>query len=403
MVGVLARIEAGESAWKDEVEAARRKIPPDADLAALVKKAVDGMSLSDDDFEAETHAAFGLWLDRDPAAALAWLGLTNCDRSMYPLGSELERWMVAGGYRQLQDYIDRCPLAAGLLKEAADRLASERGPDLALEIGAVLKDPLDRCNLFANSFDEPEEFTGRLARLRSVMNEWEAQSFLRGTLSQTLPTAALLEEIRTAGFPPAALAKYEEWFTEASKPEPLEPEPDPSAVATIPRFEIRSADQDVAEIGSFVPGFMEWHEAVKNGRMAPGELFSRVREAWPEAAGKEQNIRRVIARAAIPADPVGALRWLREAGTEEEWRKGLSGELSGINPEQIAAVLADLPPGTELTEDSRNDITRDLASWRQSDPEGYAAAMQGMAGDDRNRVFAGLMQNASEADTEGSP
>lgn len=376
-----------EPTWLEEIEAARAAMPAGTDFAALLAKALEAMPPDGNDFSAEAVAAFGLWLERDPTAAMAWMGLTGRDRTMYDFDSELERWMKAGADRQLDDYLKRFPLATMLLMEAAGEVAEDRGPDYALELAATLTNAQAR-NEFLDSALDSDHFAGRLAKLRALMNDTRAGEFLTGEVRYMgLPAPDFLAEIRAAGFPPAALQEYEQWLANRTEEDAAEQ----AAAPTPEELAQRVREGSYSALVEALPDLREWCTAVDEGRLTPEELLSRAREAWPQAATAESRVRSFVATETMAADPVGTMRWLRETGTEEEWRKVLDGSLHGLNAEQMAAVLADLPPGTELKETSSGWITGELMTWLRSDPEAYAAAHGQMAGDERNQSFLKLM------------
>ena len=385
--------------WLEQVAAARAAMPAGTDYAALLDKVLAALPPGDDaEFGAEGVAAFGLWLDRDPAAALTWAGRTNRDHWMGFFSCEVERWLAAGAHSQVQDYLDRFPLAQHLLLQAAEEITEDRGPDFALDLAARLTNPKQRYE-FLDSALASDELAGRLVKFRALLNDLQAREFLLQDIRYMgAPSAEFLAEIRAAGFPPSALEKYEEWVETSGAQKDENPVPDHSP-ETIAR-ELKEGS--IEGLTYAVPQFWDWRKMVGEGRMTPQEMLDRMREAWPPAAGVEPQIRALIFPELMPIDPVETLRWLRESGGDEEWRTAMSGHFAGLTAEQMAAVLADLPPGAELTEWERGSLGRELGQWLRTDPDGYAAARERMAGDDRQQAFAAMMDRLAAAKAQES-
>lgn len=395
--------DENEPEWEEQVAAARRKFPPGGDPAAILAKAIAGLKDEGDDLTAEQTAAFGIWLDRDPAAAFAWLGPSSRDFFLTELGDEVHRWLAGGGYQHLNEYLDRFPLATDSLISAAQELVEERGLAFALNLAGTLQDPGERTNLIYQSISEVEDLSGHVAALRSCLNPVQAGSFLENDLVDFgLPPPALLEEIRKAGFPEKALATYEEWIREKQE------KGDEGEVRDERLWQNSSplaAGQGASRLGidqvvENAPEFRTWCDEVNAGRLDPAEVMARLLEAWPETPepGTMEQLRSHVTSTLLETAPVETLHWLHEAGDEREWWAALRQALqsSKVNPEQIAEVVATLPPDTELGVTEERYIGQRLKQWLNEDPQGFGAAEQQMAVDGTTQIMNALMLEQRE-------
>ena len=386
-----------EPEWSEQVDAAERKLLASGrDPAAILKElssSKEAQELAGIDFNAEHSAAFRLWIARDPAAALAWAGPIERDHGGDDFAEELKRWIGSGGHLKVGEYLDRFPLIADNLFNAAEHMAVERGPAFTLELAAKLTDPEERTTILHDGFDEIEKFSGHLAQLRGLMNDLEATYFLMGHLTNFgRIEPELLEEIRQAGFPAKALAKFESFLGE----EYGDQEGDSEGPLERGDFRRMAANgsggpadlldlriMHISDIRSQVPEFKDWHADVIDRRLTPAELMTRLAEAWPLAAQPEAQavLRRTIGPSLMKTAPVETLRWLRESDGgdwQEDWQT-MGGQLDSLNPEQIASVVADLPPDMELTENDIRTIRGELADWHEKDAVAYRQAEQRLA------------------------
>ncbi len=414
-----------ERSYEDRIAAARAKLPPGTDPADYLAKAFAKLTPNylpkailefrseeplrpDEQPGMESAAAFGMWLDADPAAALAWAGPAARDFDLSGFSREVARWLAAGAYRRLGEYLDRFPLTEDLLLGAARMLAQEREPALAVTMAASLQDSRERLQILLLSFMLGEErMKGQMAAARALLQERDYRDFLLYLLKGIpKPGADMVDEIRQAGFPPALVAAYEKGVAEGiyaaaeasgwvdpswlMQRKPAEPEP----------FESLAEEHHLPPLREQMPDLDDLQSAMVTGRMPPEDAMARFAEAWPESRGNpelQQEIRGILAGSLSEAAPVEALRWLRESGTPQQYSRLLEKCFFRAHPEQSAAIIADLPAGTELSEDHRGRIKGQIGYWDAYDTEGFDAAVERMAADDTQLLMATFMREEQEA------
>lgn len=201
----------------DLLAAAKAAIPADADVAAMVKAATLDPDL---EISAATRAAFGLWADRDPVAALRWL--TEWQRSAfhpYELKAEFIRHLHEAGLAKLGGYLRAVPRAGEFLipeftmtpaKTRYSRSGGQGGlfePGEILQAAATLDSPGERYSLLRCCFRSMDQCTSNLARIRGMLDERNAAAFL-GLIGGGPPSDGFLKELEDAGFPPYAIRQF---------------------------------------------------------------------------------------------------------------------------------------------------------------------------------------------------
>lgn len=364
-----AEAEEEDRPYAEKLAEAQAKIPPGTDLRDYLAKALARRKWGEDP-DMQAIAAFGMWLERDPAAAVEWAGLTGRDIDLKVFTTELAHWLDASGCRELGDFYKRFPLAVSLLLDAAKELAAEREPAQALAVAAAVPDPGERLRMINSIFfgEDPKSLQGQVAAVRAMLGEKECHRFLIDLLLRGGTQAEdLLDEIRAAGFSDLLLAKFEGSLEEKRESD---------------KEKERESQQDTALPPlRDVPNTRELESAIASGRLAPEESIALIAKTWPEASTPEgaAEFRKSLADSLYSKVPLEMLHWLRECGTQEQWRKQFNygfGGMSTLQPEQIEGVLAELPAGMELGESERNGISRRFQDWFGEDPDGYLAAAQ---------------------------
>ena len=212
--------EADEEEELDEaaqLAAAKAAIPAGADVAALVKASAD----PDSWVSIETRAAFGLWVDRDPVAALRWL--TEWRRDTYlaarDLDAEFTRHLLEGGLAKLGFYLREVPLARDFLLSAATeesisscfgsvtRPADKLGSAEILQVASTLDSPGERLSFLRGHFSSVERCLSHLPQIRALLDDRSAARFLAEIHGGEL-TPEQAAELEAAGFPAHALAQF---------------------------------------------------------------------------------------------------------------------------------------------------------------------------------------------------
>ncbi len=373
--------------YAERLAEARAKIPPGTDLRDYLAKAIASRKRGEE-IDMQAIAAFGMWLERDPAAAVEWAGLTDRDTYMKAFTTELAHWLDAGECRQLGDLYKRFPLAKSLLLDAAKELAGEREPAQALAVAAAVPDPGERLRMIDAIFsgEEEQSLKGHVAAVRAMLGEKECYSFLSNVLDRDGPQVQdLLDEIRAAGFSAELLAKFEQ-AVEQKREFDREKEKEKEERS---QEEEHESNQEIGlpAMNDWVPDFEELESSITSGRLAPEESIALIAATWPVANTPEgaAEIRERLAGYLSHKAPLEMLRWLRESGTQEQWRKQLAdclGYSGYLKPEQIEGVIAELPAGTELGERERDSITAQFREWFDKDPDGYLAAAQRIEAED---------------------
>ncbi|WP_035613492.1 hypothetical protein [Haloferula sp. BvORR071] len=409
--------------WREQVAAARAKIPAGADLAALVKKGMEearrlapvGTDLQSwleaDGWDmvplsAETCAAYALWLEQDPAAALRWFELNDHGSSTIRVRDEMKLWVQEGGrYRDLARLVAEYPQAAGALRQFAGEAAAQEGPQVLLDLAAGMSRFEDRVVLVYELLDRKKPVAGQIAGMLAVLQEGQGARILLESLSSRADFAENLEEIRTAGFPPGLLAECEKQFAAAQQKESSGAD----KTHDDERKEIQKTgsltDQLREEVGlqwwnenyrclpssvyKALPEMYQWCQAARDGRIPLEEVMTRARAGWPAVAAQEEELRVLLAWQLMPERPLETLEWLQESGIERGKYPDLS--KSHLSIEQISAVLQGYPGGYQLQGDEEIAAVSQLFSdWHGRDPQACLAALEKFP-DERVREHASGM------------
>lgn len=190
------------------VAAARAAIPAAADVAAMVKA---GAADPDLELSPETLAAFGLWVDREPVAALRWFaGWPGDGASTSGLVDEIGRHLEEGGVEHLALYLKEAPALRDLLIDEVESIADAAEPEFTLRLVASLDSMPDRLQCLKNrfGFGSPDRMKGHLAEIRRLLDDGAASEILGSFGRRAGDDTELTSELERAGFPAYAIGQF---------------------------------------------------------------------------------------------------------------------------------------------------------------------------------------------------
>ena len=382
-----------------EVAAAKAKIPADADPAAMVMAGTKGQN----EVSAETVAAFGLWIDRDPVAALRWFGTWDPKYASSDFDPELQRHLEAGGLAMVDHYLQEAPLSRGCLFHEIKNTTEDRGPDFALDLAGGLSDPEDRLELLNTVFSDPEELKGKLAKIRGMLPDHEANALVEGLEDDDAYTG-VAEELHQAGFPADLLASLDarhapEEEESTGTEEDLKNDKElPRDMAERIRLEVANGRPDRliyydAEFREMVPDFHHWCRELEEGRIPPQEVIARMQAVVPGSEALGDQLRSIVLQGSFGVNPRQALEWLRSTGGEwqESFRQLVRSAGYHAPPELLESVVRDAYAGEEVPASVEDDIVGAYGRWSDYDPQGCRDAMEKMpVGSLRQKLEAAL-------------
>lgn len=370
------------------IEQARSLIRSGDDAAGMVREAIRRAEKPD----AEVLAAFGLWLEHDPAAALREIQ-DQMTTGHWQYREEIARHFGRQGLAKLQELLDVAPKSKRiLLISAYESLPENGGVELALEAAAGLRRQRDRLELL-NYGSTAEKMRGHLGQAAGLFDKAGAVAFLGGLqLGPQTDLAALQEEARNAGFPPEALAaldraaKPSEWEAEGVKNGErlarVKEQPGLFAEAIAKELEDRGQVGFLQTRDTFrgdgwkvvAPDFEEWQTEVARGALDPAGLYAKLMETVPGSERISEPLLASAALASFGAEPVKTIEWLKQTGPD--WmeiadavvQSNISSSETAHSTEIYAAIFGGYQ---ELPE-----TLLDRLSWsfhRPADPEPYEA------------------------------
>ncbi|WP_367874237.1 hypothetical protein [Luteolibacter sp. Populi] len=410
--------------FRKKEEAALAKFS--GDPAALLA-GVDGPDLRPED-----AAAFRVWLESDALAALRWAGERARDHSTWELRHGMELHVAAGGRERLDEYLRAVPQAREFLLKAAGAAASKGGPDFALGMAAGLSGAGDRLAVLTDAFPRDprlsamgglggrtavpknagpggEQLAGHIAAVFSLLDESGRAAFV-GRLWEVDPKFSLAREVREAGLSANLLARYEESLAGRRRGEEEESEwarAERAEVEAMPPSEWLQFQADHPDFGGVqgnvfegkVQGLEDWCAHVVEGRMTADEVLARVKAAVPEFAGMERELRVVILRELLPADPELALAWLRQ--NSRDWQAELPvvfdhARLYKTAPETLGAAINAAYGQEDLPDFAWDEVHYSWETWLGEDREGCEAAIRQMRPGSLKDALLALLEGESE-------
>ena len=382
--------ELEKLSWPEQVDAARAKLPADADFPALVREGMVAAKASGGYASASTVAAFGKWLDLDSDAALNFIGKANRQHRTAPFRFEIGRWLGQGNEHRLDELVKRFPQAVWPLHLGAQELCSDRGADFALAMAAGMAKPLDRLWLLDDCLDA-KQWQGHLARIPDLLTDPRAIQRFLSTITKDDDAAILLDEIRTAGFTPedvtlaetriAETAEYTRKREHEEEVSRKEQEESASALerqlglAGLNLFD-RDTPSKEQQLEKFAPGFADAYADLGDGRQSVTELLALVQHAWPSASDPAvaADLRRMLFDTAFIADPLRTLQQARAAGGD--YQEEAANRLDQLSPEMAIRVLSAHP---EIMRDREEEASSlyffRFQDWQEIDPEGCRQAL----------------------------
>lgn len=370
--------------WRDQVAAARAKLPADANFAALVREGMAAARVNRDYASAQTVAAFGRWLDLAPDAALEFIGNINRGQSTDPFRFEIGRWLGQGNERRFDELVKRFPRAAWPLRQAAQELCAVRGAGFALEMAASLEKPADRLWLLGDCLDA-KQWQGHLAGVSALLSDPQAIRQFLSSITRDEDAAVLLNEIRAAGFPPDDVTQAEtrmaERAEEASRRE-FEKEKDRKereksasalrrqlGLAGTSHFD-RDSPSEEQQLERVAPGFADAYADLRDGRQSMEGVLALVKRSWPPASDStvEKNLRSMLFDVAFTADALDTVKAARAAGwdCDSEVENGVE----WLPPEMVIRLLEVHPDILQDKEGAAFQLYfRLFDHWQEVDPE----------------------------------
>ena len=391
---LIERSRQPEKAGEEEddfgvrIQRAKDKILADADLEALVRA---GTADPEAGLSAETVAAYGLWLDRDPVAAVRFHGKFFRDRDYSDFDGELQRYLERGGLPKLQELVEAVPLAREQLINAASSVLYDLGRGEALEVVGRLKSPADRLELLKGVVVDSSEVKGSLAQIRGLLDKSGAAAFLQ-QIESANGAADLLDEVRAAGFPAAALKSFEESIREGAEGGADFASPLPPVGNNISgnpwNFPITRNNIDAVLNGrgqvraSLVGLDTSENEAVfaaaSKGRMGSEEIYAAFKANNSNGQAGERDMVRIALDLGLRNDPVATLEWLR--GTGGDWQALLAEVIPDkrrdIAPEVLAELVTAAWKGGSPPEDTLDRLSHSYARWFEADVEACSTSIR---------------------------
>ncbi|WP_035614464.1 hypothetical protein [Haloferula sp. BvORR071] len=458
---------AEEAATEDEAEAeegededsllaaARGAIPADTDVAALVKAAAADPDLT---VSRETRAAFGVWVDRDPVAALRWATEWARDYSGSPedLLEEFSRHLREGGTAQLALYLREVPAARSFLFEQAAYVANDREPVFALQLAASLGSHEDRLELLAKRFRNDPDLKDHLASIRQLLDDSSAAGFL-GEIIGFFPVASgLVEALEQSGYPPYAVAQFaadcaagegqtrtnaDFIGTVANTTIPGVPAATGTNVTDIVTVGLRSGDGAINRNnidavlnnpnrtegilmadkirGYFsggsssssvawalfsssdfdgIEGYAESRDQFLRGKITGEEWISAMERAVPSGSGLHDEISALAFRAAVEDDPRRALSLLSPSFPHQERLVNLP-----VSPEVGFLMAKQLSEGGEPSFTALSLLGQRFSAWFEEDPASCAAYVAEMPSGAMKESLAPWMEPPPDLGGEEGP
>jgi hypothetical protein len=264
-----------------------------------------------------------------------------------------------------------------LLLEAANLRLRERDAGLALTLLRELDDPKERLELLTRRYLEARQFAGYIAAVRREFDDAEAAVFLNQFRGME-GVEALLPEIRAAGFPAAALARFEKDLAESEPPEEVaRPDFDQRPLAEQVRARLAYPLERWRLKGTFatqLPDFYNWCEDAGDGRLPAEEVITRAKAAIPEGAGLDRELRMLAFGELVRTSPREAVLMLRNGGVN--WPNECTESLTLLPLEEMGSFLQEFPLDGTLSRQLRSDILNHFINWYGSNPEECAKSIR---------------------------
>jgi hypothetical protein len=384
------RKEEDESTLEARIEQARGRIRPEDDLAGIVTETIGKGGIP----SAEVLAAFGLWFERDPAAALKeiqeWITPGH-----WLFRGEIARHFQRQGFANLQHYLELAPKGNRLLLIAASEALLEQGSaGSALQAAAGLTRQRDRLGFLSYGWNA-EKLRGHLGQAVGLFDKAGAVAFLGGL--QIVPGgdfSALKEVARSAGFTTEALAalernaKLSDWEgVEAVERERL------ARVREAPEFFAETIAKEQAERGGIgflqtrdvvrgdgwkvvAPDLGEWQTEVARGTLDPAGLYEKLMESVPGSEGISQPLLNSAALASFLVDPAKTMEWLKQV--RPDWMEVAEAlvQATGSSSETVhcsEVYAASFGAYQELSESLLERLASSLLRQQSVDPAPYEA------------------------------
>lgn len=381
------------------MDAAREKFPAGADLRAILEKGVEDPHAN---FSAETVAAFGAWLERDPTTALHWFSGFYREYGTSEFDEELSHHFQRSGLASLQAWIDATPQIRTCLIACAAGSFGEEDGSRVLQAAATLKSPSDRVALLAEAFRNAS-VAGQLASIRQLLDRSGACEFLDAIAMHK--NAGLLEEVRSAGFPEAAVRRFEEevqrkpgkrklgrnnidavlnnpnrtgeevpiqtindWLDGPTRTNadfigtvagtnivdvlPL-PEPPPDLLGSLDFANEVSAQRSLMD----------------EGRLTVADFAAWLESAAPQHPNREQEMLALVARMGFDHDPRAAFDYLQKA-SPEGWVEIVSTQTAWADlPPELLTEFARQIPETDPPGPVHAGLLSSYEDWYEKDPQ----------------------------------
>ncbi|WP_265594293.1 hypothetical protein [Haloferula sp. BvORR071] len=371
--------EAAETGPDEETRLAeiraRLTADPNSDVVAMV---LAGTANPNAEIPLESYAAFGVWLDRDPLAAIRWFGKFAKDQARGKFDEELWHHFTRSGFGQLEEMM----AAAGIGRDAMmgsihAALEDRKDRDELLRVAAMLKSGSERVDLFNSIMGSPEELAGNLAAIRTSLGDADAILFL-SKIWDSKGALDLLGELHATGFPPDIVERFE---TEAKK-------------AAAKESKSAAGGDDI--VWTDPDGQSEADTELWQGSIGPQEYYERLKDAaGPDVS--DASLLQMVFSQMMQVDPRAGMAWAQKS--VPDWGTAFTTYMTAKPdsvpvPEMLATIAAQAwADGLPQDRTGLNKIESSFAGIYRDDPEAWRDAV--------GKLPAGPLRQALEQSAVG--
>lgn len=279
-----------EDALLEEARA-RLAADPGADLEAIV---LAGTANPNAEIPMETYAAFGVWLDRDPLAAVRWFGKFMKGGRRGSFGDELGNYFLRSGFGRLGEMLEVAGSGRDEVMRSVQFVLEVRGDrDEVMSAAGLMKSAAERVDLLGNVMASPQQLAGNLAAIRASFSDADATLFL-SKIWDKAGALALLDEVRAAGFPAKAVQLFEE-----------------AAKAGAGKEGHRALEDDLIWSGPN-DSQSKAEEELWQGQIGPQEFYERIKAGAASGTSEAQVLQQVFDQM-MRVDPRAGVAWAQQA------------------------------------------------------------------------------------------
>ncbi|WP_035605930.1 hypothetical protein [Haloferula sp. BvORR071] len=390
--------------WKEQVEAARKAIPADADVVAIVKaelpdpRTAEDMARQGQEFARKT-AAFGLWMEKDPVAALRWMtGNAN-----WSVDEGVRKYLEGKELTEVNRLVREVPEAAGTVVKAATALALEKGQAEVIQLAAAIGDSGNAFKVLNGAVGFTPELPAQLPAIRKLLDERGAQEFLL-RFGRMGDITGLAEAAAAAGFSEEAVQRMEGEY--AKVVDYREKKKADEALTMADRIRAGNAgpppmtfDREDPRLMKEAPEFESWCKDFADERLDGTEVMAKFREALGNPDGIDRPMHEYLFKKIYPMNPAAAIDWLKQE--EADWQgmvkdaaPGVSQsdmDMQKIKPEAYWNATESLSPEEQEATGMSRRLMEIYKVWHKEDPEDCLRSVERLpAGPLKDRLLASL-------------